>query len=134
MDQESLDSARDERSGTGRNQLLCAQFFASDEAAHYSAASMHRIDEPHPFSLETATLHYAEDRAVAAQHLALELDLDFEKHALSGVATHSLIALRSLKQLSFDAVDLDVSKVEVDGKSVDFDNASGEQSLVSGDY
>ena len=91
---------------------------------------MHRIDEPHPFSLETATLHYAEDRAVAAQHLALELDLDFEKHTLTGVAKHSLIAMRNLKQLSFDAVDLDVSKVEVDGKAVEFDAASGRSLTV----
>ncbi|MDP1826858.1 MAG: M1 family aminopeptidase [Archangium sp.] len=91
---------------------------------------MHRIDEPHPFSLETATLHYAEDRAVAAQHLALELDLDFEKHALSGVATHSLIAMRNLKQVSFDAVDLEVSRVEVDGKAVEFDGASGRSLTV----
>ena len=86
---------------------------------------MHRIDEPHPFSLETATLHYAEDRAVAAQHLALELDLDFVKHALTGVATHSLLAMRPLKQLRFDAVDLDVTRVELDGKPVDFDAVSG---------
>ncbi len=86
---------------------------------------MHRIDEPHPFSLETATLHYAEDRAVAAQHLALELDLDFEKQSVTGIATHSLVAVSALKQVSFDAVDLDVTKVEVDGKVVQFDAASG---------
>ena len=71
---------------------------------------MHRIDEPHPFSLETATLHYAEDRPVIAQHLALELDLDFDKHAITGVATHTLLAVRSLKQLTFDAVDLEIQQ------------------------
>lgn len=86
---------------------------------------MHRIDEPHPFSLETATLHYAEDRPVEAQHLALELELDFEKRSLSGIATHQLESLRALKQLTFDAVDLDIRKVEVDGKQVSFDAASG---------
>src|SRR3990167_2791992 len=91
---------------------------------------MHRIDEPHPFSLETATLHYAEDRPAAAQHLALELDLDFEKHSLSGVVTHSLVAQRALKQLTFDAVDLQVTKVEVDGKAAEFDAASGRSLTV----
>ena len=91
---------------------------------------MHRIDEPHPFSLETATLHYAEDRPAAAQHLALELDLDFEKQAISGVAIHSLVALRALKQLTFDAVDLQVTKVEVDGKAADFDSTSGRSLTV----
>src|SRR5690349_7342759 len=91
---------------------------------------MHRIDEPHPFSLETASLHYAEDRAVAAQHLALELDLDFEKQSLTGVATHTVTAMRGLKQLRFDAVDLDVSKVEVDGKAAQFDSVSGRSLTV----
>jgi aminopeptidase N len=91
---------------------------------------MHRIDEPHPFSLETATLHYAEDRPVIAQHLSLELDLDFEKHALTGVATHSLIAVRTLKQVTFDAIDLDVTKIEVDGKAAPFDAASGRRLTV----
>ena len=91
---------------------------------------MHRIDEPHPFSLETATLHYAEDRAAAAQHLALELDLDFEKHSITGVATHSLIAMRNLKQLNFDAVELDITKVEVDGKAAPFEAVSGRSLTV----
>ena len=86
---------------------------------------MHRIDEPHPFSLETATLHYAEDRPVHALHLALELDLDFAARSLTGVAAHSLQAVRALERLTFDAVDLDIRKVEVDGKPVDFDASSG---------
>ena len=87
---------------------------------------MHRIDEPHPFSLETAKLHYAEDRPVTAVHLALDLDLDFEKASVSGVATHSLVAVTPVKRVSFDAVDLDVKKVEVDGKPVRFHQSSGE--------
>lgn len=86
---------------------------------------MHRIDEPHPFSLETATLHYAEDRPVIAQHLALDLDLDFDKRSLQGTVAHSLRAVRALKRLKFDAVDLDIRKVELDGKSIDFDATSG---------
>lgn len=85
---------------------------------------MHRIDEPHPFSLETATLHYADDRPVHARHLALTFELDFGRRALSGVATHSLTAIRAVKQLDFDAVDLDVQQVEVDGKRAAFDASS----------
>ncbi len=88
---------------------------------------MHRIDEPHPFSLETATLHYAEDRLVLADHLSLEFDLDFAKASLEGVATHSLVSVGALKRVTFDAIDLDVRKVEVDGKPVEFDNSSGQQ-------
>lgn len=91
---------------------------------------MHRIDEPHPFSLETATLHYAEDRPVIAQHLALELDLDFDKRSLTGVATHALLAVRTLKSVTFDAVDLEIQKVEVDGKAATFESASGRSLIV----
>lgn len=87
---------------------------------------MHRIDEPHPFSLETAKLHYAEDRPVIADHLALELELDFDKQALSGVATHTLVTVGAVKRVTFDAVNLDVRRVEVDGRQVEFDNGSGE--------
>ncbi|MFO0594113.1 MAG: M1 family aminopeptidase [Myxococcaceae bacterium] len=88
---------------------------------------MHRIDEPHPFSLETATLHYAEDRPVVAEHLALDLDLDFPGRAVTGKAFHHLFAVRTVKQVTFDAVDLDVRKVEVDGKEADFDSSGGRQ-------
>ncbi len=88
---------------------------------------MHRIDEPHPFSLETAKLHYAEDRPVIADHLALELDLDFENASVTGVATHSLVAVGVIKRVTFDAIDLDVRKVEVDGKAVEFDASSDEK-------
>lgn len=93
----------------------------------FTPASMHRIDEPHPFSLETAKLHYAEDRPVVADHLLLELELDFEKQSLAGVVTHSLVSVGALKRVTFDAVNLDVRKVEVDGKPAEFDAGSGAQ-------
>lgn len=92
---------------------------------------MHRIDEPHPFALETARVHYAEDRHVTAQHLALQVALDFEQQALSGSATHTVKAVRALKRITFDAVGLDVSKVEVDGRAAAFDAASGERLHVT---
>lgn len=85
---------------------------------------MHRIDEPHPFSLETASLHYAEDRPARAKHLKLEIDLDFAKKSIRGVVTHTLEAVRSLDRLSFHAIDLEISKVELNGKAIDFDAAS----------
>ncbi|MEW5742885.1 MAG: M1 family aminopeptidase [Myxococcota bacterium] len=88
---------------------------------------MHRIDEPHPFALETARLHYAADRDVAAQHLFLQVSLDFEKKSLAGSVTHTVRAVRPVKRITFDAVGLAVSKVEVDGKAAAFDAASGEQ-------
>jgi aminopeptidase N len=92
---------------------------------------MHRIDEPHPFALESARLHYAADRPVVAQHLSLELALDFDAQRISGSVTHTVKAVRTVRCITFDAVDLEVSKVEVDGKPASFDASSGEQLHVT---
>ncbi|MEW6430819.1 MAG: M1 family aminopeptidase [Myxococcota bacterium] len=92
---------------------------------------MHRIDEPHPFALESARLHYAADRHVAAEHLALQLALDFDARSIAGSATHTVRAVRAVRRVTFDAVGLDVSRVEVDGKSASFDASSGERLHVS---
>lgn len=92
---------------------------------------MHRIDEPHPFALESARLHYAADRHVVAQHLSLQLALDFDAQRISGSVTHTVKAVRAVRRITFDAVSLDVSKVEVDGKAAAFDASSGEQLHVT---
>ncbi len=88
---------------------------------------MHRIDEPHPFALETATLQYAPDRPVTAKHLAIDLELDFAKQSIAGVVVHTLEAVREVSAITFDAAELQVSRVDVDGKRVSFDAASGQQ-------
>ncbi len=88
---------------------------------------MHRIDEPHPFALETARLQYAADRPVVAKHLALDLQLDFANKSIEGVVVHTVEAVREVSRLSFDAVELQVTKVEVDGRRVAFEAQSGEQ-------
>jgi aminopeptidase N len=92
---------------------------------------MHRIDEPHPFSLETATLHYAEERPVRARQLALDVTLDFARRALSGTATHTLEVVRPVRRLTFDAVDLDIEAVEVDGRPAAFDASSAQRVVVT---
>lgn len=93
---------------------------------------MHHIDEPHPFALETARLHYASDRPVVARHLSLEVSLDFERKRIEGIATHRVEAVQAgVRRISFDAVDLDVTSVLVNGRRADFDASSGEQLHVS---
>ena len=61
---------------------------------------MAHFDEPHPFSLDSATLHYAADVHVRARSLKLELDVDFETRSIRGVATHTLEALVAVKELT----------------------------------
>jgi aminopeptidase N len=84
---------------------------------------MHRhFDEPHPFAFDTATPHYAADRPVRPEHVKLDVRLDFQKKALAGTCSTRLRAVRAVKEMRFDAVDLEVSKVTVDGKAATFRN------------
>jgi aminopeptidase N len=62
---------------------------------------------------------YAPDRAVDTLHVSLDLDLDFKKRTLSGTCETTVRPFRAgVKEISFDAIDLQVSKVTVDGKPV----------------
>ena len=84
---------------------------------------MHRhLQEPHPFAFDSASTHYASDRPVVPEHVRITVDLDFDKKSIRGQVKTRLRAVRAVKQVSFDAVSMDVASVEVDGKSVDFDN------------
>ncbi len=64
----------------------------------------HTLDEPHPFALETATPHYAADRAVRARHVGLTFDLDFGAKSL-GEAALTLHCVADVDVLTFDAVE-----------------------------
>ncbi|MBM4380682.1 MAG: M1 family metallopeptidase, partial [Deltaproteobacteria bacterium] len=77
----------------------------------------------HPFSLPGATEHYASPRPVRVLHLALDVALDFERAAVSGTCTTRLAAVRAVDTVSFDAVELQVSGVTVDGKAARFTNS-----------
>lgn len=61
----------------------------------------------------TGVRHYARDRDVAVSHLALDITPDFKQRTISGTAviTFKPIA-KPLEELSLDAVDLDIDKVE----------------------
>jgi aminopeptidase N len=56
---------------------------------------------------------YARDREMDVRHVRLELDPDFDRRSLRGVATLKFAPIaRPMRQLRLDAVDLRVSKVE----------------------
>ncbi|MBU8899388.1 peptidase M1 [Corallococcus sp. H22C18031201] len=79
--------------------------------------------EPHPFSLPGATEHYAAERPVRAEHIRLELDLDFEARALTGRCTTRVSAVRAVSTVTFDAVDMDITEARVDGRPARFSNS-----------
>ena len=82
---------------------------------------MAHFDEPHPFAFDSATDHYAADRPVRPKHVKLEVALDFEKDAIAATCTTTLVAVRRVHVLTFDAVELQVETAEVDGRAADFD-------------
>ncbi|MCM2303614.1 MAG: M1 family metallopeptidase [Elusimicrobia bacterium] len=69
---------------------------------------------------------YAPDRPFDSVHVFLDLDVDLKKRRLSGFCRTTIKARRAgLRSLSFNAVDLKVSKVLFDGKPVRFKNGGG---------
>ncbi|HYV44006.1 MAG TPA: M1 family aminopeptidase [Myxococcaceae bacterium] len=82
-----------------------------------------------PFAFPGATDHYAPDRPVRAQHVRIQVDLDFESKSLEGVCTTTLEAVREVTSFAFDAVELDVRRVLVNGTRAEFD-LSGDQLWV----
>src|SRR5712692_5202027 len=87
-------------------------------------------EDIHPFALSGATEHYAADRPVHVEHIRIEVDLDFKEREIAGTCSSQVKAIREIRSLSFDAVDLDVRQVKVDGKSTPFSN-SGQKLHVS---
>jgi aminopeptidase N len=82
-----------------------------------------------PFAFPGATDHYAADRPVQARHVRIQVDLDFDSKSLEGICTTTVEAVREVKSFSFDAVELDVRRVLVNGTRAEFDQA-GDQLWV----
>jgi aminopeptidase N len=83
---------------------------------------------------------YTPDRPFDTCHIYLDLRVDFALKKLSGFCRTSVKPLRAgLRSLSFNAVDLKVSKVLFDGKPVRFKNGGGNlrvtppKALIEGD-
>ncbi len=79
--------------------------------------------EPNSFAFPDATEHYAADRPVRAEHVRLEVSLDFENKEVSGTCTTRVRAVREVESLTFDAVSLDVEWATVDDARVAFTNS-----------
>jgi aminopeptidase N len=90
---------------------------------HRHAPAVTSPADPHPFSLPGATEHYAAERPVRAEHVRIELDLDFDARALSGTCTTRVSALRDVSTVTFDAVDMDILQARVDGHPARFSNS-----------
>src|SRR5437660_269113 len=83
--------------------------------------SHRHLDEPHSFAFDSATEHYAADRPVRPEHVKIEVELDFARSAIAGVCTTRLTAVREVPSIRFDAIELQIDEVEVDGRAAQFD-------------
>jgi aminopeptidase N len=73
------------------------------------------------FALPGSTLHYGPDKTVDVEHIDLQLAPDLERRRLDAVCTTTVRALdEPVSMLSLDAVDLNVTSVERDGKALRF--------------
>ena len=73
------------------------------------------------FELPTDRVHYAPDRPADMLHVKLDVTLDFEQETVSGTVYTTYSALYDeVRTVTFDAVELAIESVSVDGKKVDF--------------
>jgi len=72
---------------------------------------------------EESSVRYGRDRAFDVEHIKLQVELDFEKESISGVATHTLIPVGSpATEIAFDAINMNVdSVVDGIGEPIDFE-------------
>ena len=71
---------------------------------------------------------YGRARPMDILHIRLDLSIDFELEQISGIATNTLTAIgKPLRRVSFDAVDLNVTRVtDGAGANLDFENTGSE--------
>lgn len=78
-------------------------------------------DSKHPAADSLAKENFVRKREINVSHQKLEVSFDLEKETINGVSTLTFKPVNDkLEKMSFDAIDLKVSKVEIGGKSLDY--------------
>ncbi len=79
------------------------------------------IPHARSFELPDDALHYAPDRPADVRHVKLVVTLDFEQETVSGTAYTTFAALyEEVRTITFDAVELAIEQVTIDGKNVPY--------------
>lgn len=95
----------------------CKCHFYEGESEHWGL--LDRKD----FAHKGASPHYTPDIQVSPEHLILEVNFDWAKERVWGTTQYNLFFKgHDVEQIIFDAVNLDVSRVLIGRKSVDFEN------------
>ena len=95
----------------------CKCHFYEGESEHWGL--LDRKDFVH----KGASPHYTPDIQISPEHLILEVNFDWTKERVWGTTQYNLFFKgHDVEQIIFDAVNLDVSRVLIGRKSVDFEN------------
>lgn len=77
----------------------------------------------HGFEMDRDQVHYAPDRPADTKHITLKVALDFEQETVSGTSSTTFTVLyEEIKTISFDAIDLHIERVTLDGKELGYRN------------
>lgn len=84
--------------------------------------SVQPLPKARSFELPDDSVHYAPDRPADVRHVKLEIELDFERETVSGTAYTTFSTLyEQVKTISFDAIDLNISRIALaDGKQLTY--------------
>ena len=100
----------------------CNRIHAIDNGDGYSFFSLNdAVPHARSFELPDDALHYAPDRPADVRHVKLVVALDFEQETVSGTAYTTFAALyEEVRTITFDAVELAIERVTIDGKAVQY--------------
>src|SRR5579859_4531854 len=84
---------------------------------HARCGSACVLGSPRPFAFSGTSRVYERARPFAVRHLALDIELDIDAHAIAGVATIDVERVDpAATEVSLDAVDFDIREVTFDDK------------------
>ena len=95
----------------------CKCHFYEGESEHWG------LLDRKAFAHKGAQPHYAPDTVLSPCHLLLELSFDWEEERVWGSTTYELeVKGPGVTEIAFDAMNLDISRVLLGRKQVDFEN------------
>ena len=100
----------------------CNRIHAIDNGDGYSFLSLNdAVPHARSFELPDDALHYAPDRPADVRHVKLVVTLDFEQETVSGTVYTTFAALyEEVRTITFDAVELAIEQVTIDGEAVQY--------------
>ena len=102
----------------------CKLHFTGGQSEHWG------LLDRRAFAGKDARPHFAPDTLVRPKHLHLDLHFDWEEERVWGITRYDLeIQAEALREIALDAVSLEIDRVRLNRKALDFEN-TGEQLIL----